>query len=105
MTATDIYEHPEYYNADYSFPEEEWRPLDRKRFSRYKQSNCFRVKNCDINHIMKPCGLGNSKVFTFKLRNDDGVVCTISTKEIFDNFNVRTAHDINGCSEYIYAAF
>ena len=105
MTATDIYEHPEYHNYEFRFPNEEWRPLDRKRFSRYEQSNCFRVRNKDIKHIMTPCEWGSSKKFTMKLMDDERKVHTISMNELFDGFDVDTRHSKNGCSEFLMGAF
>lgn len=105
MTATDIYEHPEYYNTKFQFPNEQWRPLHRKRFNRYKQSNCFRIKNEDLDIIMKPCDYIWSNKMTFKLRDDEGKVHTISTKELFDGFDVDTQHKANKGSEFIWGAF
>ena len=75
MTAKDIYEHPEYFNPEFAFPNEQWRPLHRARFTRYKQSNCFRVKNEDLNRIMKPTAYTSSKRFTMRLTDDNGNSC------------------------------
>jgi hypothetical protein len=105
MTATDIYEHSEYFNPDFSFTNEYWIPIGRARFTRYKKSNYFRVKNEETNYIMKPSSNGRTKRFAIKLTDDNSKVWTVSMKELFDGFDVDTEYVKNGCSEFIMNAF
>ena len=45
MTATEIFNHPEYSNPAYTFTDEYWTKIKKEGFSNYKQSNYYRVKN------------------------------------------------------------
>lgn len=105
MTASEIFEHPEYYNVHFKFPNEFWTDLKLKGFSNYVQSNCYRVKNIQSCFIVRPSEQVNRKTLRYRIRNNDGKMQSFSANKLFENFDVTTAFDVNNGTGFIYGAF
>jgi len=105
MTATEIYEHPEYLNSNYLFKNEVFVPMNVEDCSKYSQSNFFRIRNNRTLRILKPIVRRSSKVYEIILYKDDGHTYRTTMHNLFKDFDVNKAECSRGTDLFINGAY
>jgi len=101
MTATEVLNHEEYFNPNYSFEGEVWSPIIKPGFSRYLQSNKFRVKSLRTNKILKMSTRTTSNYYFVSLQNDNGKFKIFDANILFEGFDAIP----DKRTEFIYNMF
>ena len=101
LTATQILDHEEYFNPHYIFDGEEWSNVTHDGFTRYAQSNRFRVKSLRTNKILKMSTRTTSNYYFVSLQHDNGKFKIFDANTLFEGFDAIP----DKRTEFIYNMF